>query len=186
MYKSFIKKIASTSLLVILSVAISNAADFTLSSKDISEGKQLTQKHVFKGFGCAGQNMSPQLSWTNAPEGTKSFVVTTYDPDAPTGSGWWHWVAFNIPAKTTELTTDASAKKLMPTGTVESRTDFGIKSFGGACPPEGHGMHRYQFTVWALSTETLAIPDDASCALVSFMLHGSALAKSTITAIYQR
>lgn len=185
MYKSFIKKIASTSLLVILSVAISNAADFTLSSKDISEGKQLTQKHVFKGFGCAGQNMSPQLSWTNAPEGTKSFVVTTYDPDAPTGSGWWHWVAFNIPAKTTELTTDASAKKLMPTGTVESRTDFGIKSFGGACPPPG-SVHRYIFTVYALDVEKLDLDADASPALVGFMTKAHALASAKITAVFNR
>lgn len=154
-----------------------------LTSQDIHEGQLHHKQFSFNGFGHDGDNISPQLAWYNAPEGTKSFAITCFDPDAPTDCGFWHWQVINIPAGTTELAQGISGH--LAAG-LEMRNDYGFKGFGGACPPEGHGMHRYQFTVWALPTETLAIPDDASCALVSFMLHGTALAKSTITAIYQR
>ncbi|ELV7518146.1 YbhB/YbcL family Raf kinase inhibitor-like protein [Photobacterium damselae] len=158
-------------------------SNFTLTSHDIFEGQLKDKQFAFNGFGHDGDNISPQLAWENAPEGTKSFAVTCFDPDAPTDCGFWHWQVINIPAETTELEQGASGK--LAAG-LEMRNDYGFNGFGGACPPEGHGMHRYQFTVWALPVEKLDVPDDASCALVSFMLHGMSLAKSTITTTYVR
>ena len=96
----------------------------------------MAMEQVYNGFGCTGKNLSPQLSWDKAPSGTKSFAITAYDPDAPTGSGWWHWIAFNIPASVNSLDSGASGNS-MPAGTVESRTDYGSTGFGGACPPVG-------------------------------------------------
>ncbi|MCD8522210.1 MAG: YbhB/YbcL family Raf kinase inhibitor-like protein [Saccharospirillaceae bacterium] len=139
----------------------------------------------FNGFGCDGGNVSPQLSWTGAPEGTKSFAITAYDPDAPTGSGWWHWLVFNIPADITHLKAGASGQS-MPEGSTESRTDYGVPGFGGACPPKGDKAHRYQFTVYALNTDTLDLAPDSSGALVGYYLNGHALAKATLEALYQR
>lgn len=161
------------------------AEDFTLSSSDIAEGKPLNHSFVFNGFGCKGDNQSPQLSWQGAPKGTKSFVVTAYDPDAPTGSGWWHWVAFNIPAQTFSLDTNASASGTMPKGSIQARTDFGTMQFGGACPPPGEA-HRYIFTVYALGVERLDLEASASPALVGFMTKANALASDSITAVYTR
>ncbi|HIF9095986.1 TPA: YbhB/YbcL family Raf kinase inhibitor-like protein [Photobacterium damselae] len=158
-------------------------SNFTLTSNDIFEGQLKDKQFAFNGFGHDGDNISPQLAWENAPEGTKSFAVTCFDPDAPTDCGFWHWQVINIPAETTELVQGVSGK--LAAG-LEMRNDYGFNGFGGACPPEGHGMHRYQFTVWALPVEKLDVPDDASCALVSFMLHGMSLAKSTITTTYVR
>lgn len=156
------------------------ADDFTLSSPDISEGKQLPIGHVFKGFGCEGGNVAPSLSWAGAPEGTESFAVTVYDPDAPTGSGWWHWFAFNIPADVTELTSDSTVGGAV----VELKNDYGSIGFGGACPPPGE-VHRYEFTVHALGA-TLDIGASASNALAGFMVNANSLATSTITAVYSR
>jgi len=161
------------------------AADFTLSSSEIGEGKALSNAQVFGGFGCKGDNVSPSLSWSGAPMGTKSFVVTAYDPDAPTGSGWWHWVVFNIPATVTALPLNAGSGKGMPAGAVQSRTDFGMTGYGGACPPPGQ-VHRYVFTVYALGAEKLDLNKDASAALVGFMTTANGLAKASITAVYTR
>lgn len=161
------------------------ASDWKLTSTDIAEGKTLANTQVYNGFGCTGENISPQLSWGKAPEGTKSLAITAYDPDAPTGSGWWHWVAFNIPANTTELPSGASGKS-MPAGTIESKTDFGSTGFGGACPPKGHKPHRYQFTVWALKTDKLDLDAGTSGAKVGYFLNENALAKATIEAKYGR
>ncbi|STD19025.1 protein YbcL [Enterobacter asburiae] len=121
---------------------------FGVTSRDISGEKRLAQQQVFEGFGCHGGNISPQLAWKNPPAGTKSFAVTVYDPDAPTGSGWWHWTVANIPAKIMTLPADAgnpNGEKL-PAGVVQGRNDFGYSGFGGACPPEGDKPHRYQIT----------------------------------------
>jgi Raf kinase inhibitor-like YbhB/YbcL family protein len=161
------------------------ANNFSLSSSDISEGNQLTENQVFSGFGCSGKNQSPQLSWDNVPKGTKSFVLTAYDPDAPTGSGWWHWVTFNIPANTNFLKTNASALEKMPKGAVQSVTDFGSFQFGGACPPAGE-VHRYQFTLYALNVEKLELGKSASPALVGFMTKAHAIDSAKITAVYTR
>ena len=128
-----------SSVLVAAALAGPAAADsFQLTSTTIAEGQQLDAAQVFQGFGCEGGNTAPDLAWSGAPEGTESFAVTVYDPDAPTGSGWWHWFAFNIPADVTEL----PAAGAVPSGTVELTNDYGTTGFGGACPPLG-GVHRY-------------------------------------------
>jgi Raf kinase inhibitor-like YbhB/YbcL family protein len=163
------------------------AGKFTLRSADVKPGATLTDQQVFNGFGCSGANVSPQLGWSNAPAGTKSFVVTVYDPDAPTGSGWWHWVVYNIPATATELAQGAgSGKAPLPEGAAQGRTDFGAPGFGGACPPVGDKPHRYHFTIYALKVEKLEVPAEASPALIGFMTHASSLGKATFTAHYGR
>jgi Raf kinase inhibitor-like YbhB/YbcL family protein len=162
------------------------AQDFTLTSVDL--GGQLTQTQVFSGFGCTGKNISPALKWMNAPANTKSFAVTVYDPDAPTGSGWWHWVIFNIPDDVTSLKTDAGniGKKLAPEGSIQSVTDFGKPGFGGACPPQGDKPHRYIFTVYALSAQKLDLDEKASPAMVGFLLNNYIIAKASLISYYQR
>ncbi|MDP2571760.1 YbhB/YbcL family Raf kinase inhibitor-like protein [Vibrio penaeicida] len=171
-------------LALLLAAASFNSAAFTLSSSDIQEGSRMDKAFEFKGFGCEGDNLSPALSWQDAPRGTKSFAITAYDPDAPTGSGWWHWVATDIPAEVTSIKRGASTQ--VKFAGKERKNDYGSIGFGGACPPEGHGMHRYQFTVWALPTENLAAPDNASNAIVGYMLNSSSLGKATLTATYVR
>ncbi len=148
----------------------------------------LTDQQVLNGFGCVGKNLSPHLKWTAGPKDTKSYAVTVYDPDAPTGSGWWHWVVYNIPASVTELAVgagDANGKRL-PQGAVQGRTDFGTHEFGGACPPEGGRTHRYIFTVFALKTEKIDVPTDASAALIGFMLNANTLDVASLTAKHSR
>ena len=161
------------------------AQEFELTSTTVSEGEKLSNSQVFKGFGCEGGNESPQLSWSGAPEGTKSFAITLYDPDAPTGSGWWHWNVINIPASTNSISDNASGNGNLPKEAIEIKNDFGVAGFGGACPPPGE-VHRYVFTVYALSTDRLELPDDPSNALVGFMLNANMLDKASITAIYHR
>lgn len=160
--------------------AYADGHKFTLSSSDIAEGQQLAQDFVFKGFGCEGSNVSPSLSWANAPEGTESFAITVYDPDAPTGSGWWHWFAFNIPVDVNELPSDSGT----PEGAIALKNDYGTSGFGGACPPPGE-VHRYQFTVHALSTK-LELNDSVSNALAGFMVNANSIASASITAVYNR
>ena len=152
---------------------------FTLTSTDITDGGVLADAQVQ-----AKGNTSPQLSWSGAPEGTKSYAITLYDPDAPTGSGFWHWTVANIPADVTELKTGASPARL-PEGAVEGRTDYGEPGFGGAAPPPGHGPHRYIFTVFAVDVEKLEVTPEDSGAKYGFNLHFHTLAKASITAIYE-
>lgn len=173
------KKIA---LSIFFSATMIFAQNFTLSSSDLQG--QLTSKQVFNGFGCTGENISPELSWKDAPKGTKSFAVTVYDPDAPTGSGWWHWVTFDI----------SKDKFTLPTGfgnseskdVIQSITDYGKSGFGGACPPVGDKAHRYVFTVYALDIETLGLDKNASPALVGFYLNAHSLAKASLISYYGR
>jgi Raf kinase inhibitor-like YbhB/YbcL family protein len=170
--------------------ALAFAADqktFTLTSTDIASGKPMTTKQVFNGFGCTGQNISPALSWQNAPEGTKSFALMVHDPDAPTGSGWWHWVVYNIPATTTSLPEDAGnvKKNLLPAGAAQGRTDFGATGFGGPCPPPGK-PHRYYFRLHALKVAKLEVPADATAALIGFNVNANTIAKTEIMATYGR
>ena len=159
---------------------------FSLTSKDL--GGQSTKTEEFNGFGCTGKNQSPQLSWANAPEGTKSFAVTMYDPDAPTGSGWWHWVVFDVPANINELVTNAGniSLNLTPKGAIQSVTSFGATGFGGPCPPEGHGIHQYVFTVHALKTDKLGLDAATNPAIVGYYLWNNTLAKASIVSYYQR
>ena len=156
------------------------AQAFTLTSPDFAEGSTLPQRFEFKGFGCAGDNQSPALRWSGAPAGTQSFAITAYDPDAPTGSGWWHWLVVNLPATQSELASNASGK--LKQG-LELRTDFGSQGYGGPCPPAGHGMHRYQFTAWALPQD-LEVKADTPPAMVGYMLNAMALGKATLTATF--
>ena len=149
---------------------------FTVTSTGFTDGGALPDAQVQ-----ARGNRSPQVSWSGAPEGTKSFAITCYDPDAPTGSGFWHWTVANIPAEVTELPTGGP----VPTGAVEGRTDFGEPGFGGAAPPPGHGPHRYIFTVFAVDTEALEVTPENSGAVFGFNLHFHTLAKASITAIYE-
>lgn len=157
-------------LTLIFSTTLFGQNTFTLSSKDL--GGAATKTQEFNGFGCSGTNQSPQLSWENAPEGTKSFAITMYDPDAPTGSGFWHWVVFDIPANVNELVTNAGNVKLnlAPKNAIQSITDYGIKGFGGPCPPEGHGLHQYIITIYALKTEKLGTNENTNPAVVGFNL----------------
>jgi Raf kinase inhibitor-like YbhB/YbcL family protein len=183
--KIFMKKLFF-SFILLITIMTMNAQTFTLRSKDI--GGQATDKQVYNGFGCTGENLSPELYWENVPTGTKSFAITMYDPDAPTGSGFWHWVVFNIPANTTELKTGAGniAKGLMPAGAIQSNTDFGQPGYGGPCPPEGHGFHQYLITIYALKTDQLGLDKNATPALVGFNLHFNTIAKASLVMYYKR
>lgn len=169
-----------TAALGLCAIAEPAAAEFTLTSNSIAEGQALDAAQVFKGFGCEGGNTAPDLAWSGASEGTKSFAITVYDPDAPTGSGWWHWFAFNIPADVSAL----PAGGVVPEGAVALKNDYGAVGFGGACPAPGE-VHRYQFTVFALGT-VLEIDESVSNALAGYMVRANSLASATITAVYTR
>lgn len=160
-------------------------AEMTLTSPGFADGGTLPEAQVLNGFGCTGANASPALEWTGAPEGTQSFVLTVFDPDAPTGSGWWHWTVIDIPAGATGLAAGASPDGL-PAGAVESRTDFGSPGFGGACPPEGGAPHSYVFTLYALPEASLPLTAEASGAMVSYYARSMALAQASLTATYNR
>jgi Raf kinase inhibitor-like YbhB/YbcL family protein len=177
----------TVALAVLGAASMVHAAGFTLSSPTIKAGSTLTKAQVYNGFGCSGDNVSPELKWSGAPAGTKSFAVTVYDPDAPTGSGWWHWVVINLPADSTGLVEGAgSAVGKLPGGAMQGRTDFGSAGFGGACPPQGDKPHRYIFTVYALKTDKLDVPADATAALVGFMINANKLGSASFTAKYGR
>jgi len=162
-------------------------AKFTLSSTDLTEGGRIAEAQVFNEFGCKGGNVSPALSWGGAPAGTQSFALLVHDPDAPTGSGWWHWVVYNIPASTTSLPAGAGdpKKKLMPAGAVQGRTDYGSVGYGGPCPPPGK-PHHYHFQLYALKVAKLDLPADASPAMVGFNARAQALGRAEIVALYGR
>jgi Raf kinase inhibitor-like YbhB/YbcL family protein len=176
-------------LLGLLGAGAADAQSMSLTSADLKEGGTISNEQVLKGFGCNGGNLSPALSWSGAPPGTRSFAVSIYDPDAPTGSGWWHWMVFNIPPGTTSLPKGAGDvnKKLMPKGAIQGRNDFGADGYGGPCPPAGDKPHHYQITVFAVDVDKL--PDaknNAASALVSSKLRSHTLAKATLTGLYGR
>src|ERR1700676_2345998 len=178
--------IAAVALTLVVGAA-GAAGGFRLQSPTVAPDSMLSNDQVYSGFGCSGKNISPALTWKDAPRATKSFAVTVYDPDAPTGSGWWHWVVYNIPANVTELPAGAgNAGGKLPAGALQGHTDFGTSGFGGACPPAGDKPHRYVFTVYALKSEKISVPDEASAAMVGFMIHSNALAKASLTARYGR
>lgn len=155
-----------------------------LSSQNFNDGDKLPERQVLNAMGYQGDNLSPHLAWDDVPAGTKSFVVTCYDPDAPTGSGWWHWVVANLPADTRELPEGAGSGKVdLPAGSLQTRTDFGSAGYGGAAPPKGES-HRYIFTVHAIDVEALEVDENASGALVGFNVHFHSLGSASITAMY--
>lgn len=164
----------------------SQAHAFDLKSNDVQQGKQMDEKFVQNGSGCSGNDISPELSWSGAPEATKSFAVTVYDPDAPTGSGWWHWTVVNIPKDVHSLARDAGNRSgaNIPTGAVQGRTDFGSPGYGGPCPPTG--THNYHFKVWALSVDTLPVDKESSGALVGYFLNANSIATAELVPISTR
>ena len=172
------KKIILILSLSVATVVLASAQTFTLKSNEV--GGQATNKQFFNGFGCHGENISPQLSWENAPAGTQSFAVTIYDKDAPTGSGFWHWLIFNIPANVTELKSNAGdiTKNIAPAGTIQSLTDFGKYGYGGPCPPSGPS-HQYLVTVYALKSK-LELDKNSPAAIVGYNISGNTIAKASI------
>ena len=153
---------------------------FTVTSTDVTDGEQLGDAQVY-----AAGNTSPQLSWSGFPEETKGFVVTCYDPDAPTPSGFWHWILVNLPATVTELPAGAGNTPRLDNGAFHVRSDFSTKDYGGAAPPPGDQVHRYYFVVHAIDVEALDVDDEASPAVVSFNLAFHTLARAIITPTYQ-
>ena len=161
---------------------------FKLTSASLADGATLGDVHVFNSFGCSGGNQSPALSWSGAPEGTRSYAILMYDPDAPTGSGFWHWLVCNLPPTTTGLAAGAGAAsgKALPADSAQGRTDFGSPGYGGPCPPPGSGNHRYYFRVHALKVDKLELPAAATAALVGFNINANTLATAQIVGIFGR
>lgn len=179
-----IAKLASATIAAALTLPAAAFA-LELSSPAFKDGDTLPMKHVFNGMGCEGENVSPPLAWSGAPDGTKSFALTVYDPDAPTGSGWWHWVVVNIPPDTSSLPEGAGSGD-MPMNALQTRTDFGMPGYGGACPPPGDTPHHYVFTIYALNADALPLEESASGAMAGFMINANMIDKATLTATYSR
>ena len=175
---------------VVLTASFATAqSTFRLTSPDAPAGSTMKIEQVFNGFGCTGGNVSPALAWTGAPAGTRSFALILHDPDAPTGvGGFTHWIAYNIPASATGLAKGAGAGdgKALPAGAMQAATSFGAAGYGGPCPPAGDKPHRYVFTLYALNTETLTLPPNATQALAGFTINGAKLGTATFTAMYGR
>jgi len=161
-------------------LAAGSALAMNVTSTDVTQGASLAPAQVYSE--CGGGNVAPALAWTGAPAATKSFAVTLYDPDGHGGQGWWHWIAYDIPARTTALSRGGA----LPAGAQNGRNDFGKKEFDGACPPNGSGMHHYEFTVWAMPTPTLAVDAAATGEAIAPYLKAHALASAVLTATYER
>jgi hypothetical protein len=168
--------------------ALPDVPSFDVMSTDVKDGEQLPSPQLSGIFGAGGEDVSPQLSWSGFPSGTKSFVVTCYDPDAPTASGFWHWAVVDIPVSATSLPTGAGDEdgSDLPDGCFQLRNDAGLARFLGAAPPPGHGRHSYYFVVHAVGVDTLGIPRDASNALLGFNLFGQTLARATLVCWHER
>ena len=180
------KNLNRLAILLSLSLALfpGHSGAFELESRDLSDGGVIGLAHVNSAMGCAGLDQSPHLAWNDPPAGTRSFAITMYDPDAPTGSGWWHWVVFDIPAHARAMLAGSSGH--LPPGIVESLTDFGRPGYGGPCPPEGADAHRYEIRVHALDVPSLGLDASAMPALAGYMIHAHRLGSASITALYGR
>jgi len=159
---------------------------FELRSDDMTEGEMLSSKQFYNGFGMTGENISPSLAWSGFPAETQGFAVTCYDPDAPTGSGFWHWLMLDVPVSVTSLPAGAGAAsgQGLPAGAFHVRNDFGSKDFGGAAPPEGDPPHRYVFAVHALDVPTLGVDDSITPAVAGFNLRFHTIARALLIPVY--
>ena len=162
-------------------------ASFHVSSSDVRDGEKLSMPHVSGIFGAGGEDVSPQLAWSGFPEGTKSFAVTMYDPDAPTAAGFWHWAVVDIPASVTELPRGAGDKdgSGLPTGAFQLQNDGGIAQYVGAAPPSGHGKHHYYLVVHAVDVESLGIGKNATPAFLGFNLFFHTLGRAMLVPWYE-
>lgn len=160
---------------------------FTVASESFTDGATLPPQQVHAGVHPEGADLSPQLSWSGFPAETRSFAVTMYDPDAPTGSGFWHWAVANLPVDVTSLPEGAGSGGLaaLPAGALALKNDGGSPAYTGAAPPEGHGQHRYIVVVHAVDVPTLDVADDATPATLGFNLHFHTLARAQLTGLYQ-
>jgi len=167
---------------------VASAGEFKLTSPSVAPDSRIGDKYVFSGFGCHGGNQSPALRWSGAPDKTQSFALTVYDPDAPTGSGWWHWVVYDIPNRVTGLAEGAGLPNGigLPGTSQQGRTDFGMPGYGGPCPPVGDKPHRYVFTLYALKVPKLDVAADATAAMVGFMINANKIGESSFTATFGR
>jgi Raf kinase inhibitor-like YbhB/YbcL family protein len=158
----------------------------TLGSPQIAPGQKIAASQVFNALGCAGQNLSPALSWSPPPAGTQSLALLVFDPDAP-GDGWWHWIVHGIPAQARSLPEGAGdpGKALMPAGAIQERNDFGTRGYGGPCPPPGK-PHRYFFWLYALKVPKLEVPADSGPASVVAKVRASALSRAELMGVYGR
>lgn len=171
---------------VVMSVAVPAMA-FDLSSPDIVPGGPIPEAFAFNSFGCTGRNLSPALAWADAPQGTESFAIMVHDPDAVTGgAGFWHWVVLDIPVSETELPQGSADGTTLPDGAREIATDFGAPGWGGPCPPEADGPHRYDVTIYALPVAALEIPAGVTASFAGFVVNQMALGSATFFATYDR
>lgn len=174
-------------LFVVPAAASALAAGMTLTSPEISDGGAIQIAQVANVMGCRGKNHSPALAWAGEPAGTQSFGVTMFDPDAPTGHGWWHWTVFNIPAGVHQLGAGAgdAVSAGLPPGAIEGRVDFGFTHYGGPCPPPGP-PHHYEITVYALKVARLPLDKNAPAPVVSEQLRANALASGRLVGLYSQ
>jgi Raf kinase inhibitor-like YbhB/YbcL family protein len=172
---------------LLLAAGAAGAAGLKLTSRDLASA-EFRSPFLYSGFGCTGGNFSPSLAWSDAPAATRSFAITLYDPDAPTGSGWWHWVVYDIPARVNALPAGAGMASglFLPRGARQVRNDFGAPGYGGPCPPAGDKPHRYIFTLYALDVATLGATANASAALIGFNLHAHVIAAASLVIYHGR
>ena len=179
-----------TMIAVLLLCTMANHLSFAFVaySPDIHSKKEISQDYCFNDFTCTGKNMSPKIVWNDVPKNTASFAVTVYDIDAPTQSGWWHWLVVNIPSNVLELPEGAGGKNdiLINNTMIQVKNDFGFRKYGGPCPPKGDKAHRYIFTVYALDIDKLPLPEDASAAYASFLIGQHTIKKSAFTGLSSR